>query len=78
MPALKISSVKARKHFGANSLDLTIPAGVCATQGLSPGDVWTVTVGRENGKVTLKYTLAVRADGRPTVGALLARRDGDD
>lgn len=48
-------TVKARAHRGANSLDLTIPAKMCQEQGIDEGDVFTVSVEKESGKLSLRY-----------------------
>lgn len=56
-------TVKARAHAGAASLDLTIPAGVCKAQKLAAGDVWSVHVTREGGKLVLRYVLLHSTNG---------------
>jgi hypothetical protein len=48
--------VKSRKHFGATSLDLTIPAQFCARLGLHIGDAWTVSAHLEDGVPHIVYT----------------------
>lgn len=51
-------TVKAREHYGAKSLNLTIPAEVRKEYGLSPGDIFEIEVViEENEKLILKYKL---------------------
>jgi len=39
-----VSTVKARKHYGANSLNLTIPTELRKKYGLNIGDIYEVSV----------------------------------
>lgn len=50
-------TVKAREHYGADSLDLTIPASVVRDHELSPGDVFEINVEEENDEFVLRYEL---------------------
>jgi len=49
-------TVKARRKYGANSLDLTIPASVCQDLDIQPGDVFEISAQADKGKVRLTYT----------------------
>jgi antitoxin component of MazEF toxin-antitoxin module len=54
MPA-KENIVKARFHYGSNSLDLTIPSDVVKTMTINPGDVFRLVVKEEKGNLVLQY-----------------------
>ena len=49
------NTVKARRKYGANSLDLTIPASVCSELDIKVGDVFEIVHDVSDGKVCLKY-----------------------
>lgn len=55
----KAYSLKARQHYGSNSLDLTIPHSICKEYGISDGDVFILEITNENvegsEKLVLKY-----------------------
>nr|MDO8084582.1 hypothetical protein [Candidatus Sigynarchaeum springense] len=55
----KAYSLKARQHYGSNSLDLTIPHSICKEHGISDGDVFILEITNENvegsEKLVLKY-----------------------
>lgn len=48
-------TVKARKHHGADSLDITVPVEIVREHDITEGDVFEIEVKEEEGKVTLKY-----------------------
>jgi len=54
-------TVKAREHYGANSLDLTIPTKVVEELDLSPGDIFEITVDTDDEDVTLSYELVYKS-----------------
>lgn len=49
-------TVKARRHEGATSLDLTLPSHVCSSFGIKAGDIFSVVASRERGRITITYT----------------------
>lgn len=48
-------TVKARVHYGADSLDLTIPANICRKYNIESGDVFEVIVEEEDESLVLCY-----------------------
>lgn len=52
---LMTTTVKARKKYGANSLDLTIPASVCREMDIQVGDVFELISETRNEKISLLY-----------------------
>ena len=50
-----VTTVRARVHQGATSLDLTIPASMTRRHGIKAGDVFEVTVEEQKGQLILKY-----------------------
>lgn len=48
-------TVKAREHYGANSLDLTIPADVVKEHDVNPGDIFEIVINSEDGELVLTY-----------------------
>jgi hypothetical protein len=48
-------TVKARVHYGTDSLDLTIPTQICKDNKIRDGDVFSVDVSSENEIITIKY-----------------------
>lgn len=50
-------TVKAREHYGADSLDLTIPTSVVEEHDLSPGDIFEVTIEESGDDITVSYKL---------------------
>lgn len=50
-------TVKAREHYGAESLDLTIPTDVVREHDLSPGDVFEITIEGDGEEVVVSYEL---------------------
>ena len=53
-------TVKAREHYGAESLDLTIPTGTVREHELSAGDIFEITVEDQDGELVLRYELVHR------------------
>jgi bifunctional DNA-binding transcriptional regulator/antitoxin component of YhaV-PrlF toxin-antitoxin module len=55
----KAYSLKARQHYGSNSLDLTIPNSICKEHGISDGDVFILEITKEkiegSEKLVLQY-----------------------
>ena len=47
--------VKARLHYGSNSLDLTIPSDVVKSFKINPGDVFRLEASTEKDAILLKY-----------------------
>jgi len=58
---LMAKTVKAREHYGADSLDLTIPTSVVEEYDLSPGDIFEVTVEEDGDEITVSYELVHRS-----------------
>lgn len=54
-------TVKARNHYGADSLDLTIPTDMVREYELSPGDIFEVTVEKTENSATISYELVHRS-----------------
>jgi bifunctional DNA-binding transcriptional regulator/antitoxin component of YhaV-PrlF toxin-antitoxin module len=54
-------TVKAREHYGADSLDLTIPTSVVEEHDLSPGDIFEITVEEEGEDIAISYKLVHRS-----------------
>ena len=50
-------TVKLRKHYGASSLDLTVPSNIVKKKNLNPGDIFELTIKKENDKLILIYKL---------------------
>jgi hypothetical protein len=50
------STVKARRKYGANSLDLTIPASVCREFDIHVGDIFEVSTEKREEKVVVTFT----------------------
>ena len=48
-------TVKARRHVGVDSLDLTVPVRVCREHGVEPGDRFTVSARVEDGRLVIRY-----------------------
>ncbi len=51
----KTITVKARKHLGANSLDLTIPTDLRKSLDIAPGDVFLVSNEPRGKEVVISY-----------------------
>jgi len=56
----KAQIVRARKHPGSNSLDLTVPSKICANYDIQPGDVFEVDALLDRGEITLTYKRVYR------------------
>lgn len=54
-------TVKAREHYGADSLDLTIPTNIVEDNELTPGDIFEVNVEKEGEEITISYELVHRS-----------------
>jgi len=52
--------VRARKHQGSNSLDLTIPSKICKSQDIQQGDIFEVDVTSDRSDVKLIYKRVYR------------------
>jgi hypothetical protein len=52
---VKKHSVKARSHYGAKSMDLTIPAAICKKYDISDGDVFIVDVRELEKDIEITY-----------------------
>jgi antitoxin component of MazEF toxin-antitoxin module len=48
-------TLKAREHYGANSLDITIPSEEVRNYNINPGDIFEFEVESEDGELVLKY-----------------------
>ena len=48
-------TVKAREHYGANSLDITIPSEEVRDYNVNPGDIFELEVDSEDDELVLKY-----------------------
>jgi len=55
-------TVKAREHYGAESLDLTIPTKVVREHDLSAGDIFEITTEIQGESLTVEYELVHRTD----------------
>ena len=56
-------TVKAREHYGANSLDLTLPADVVEEYDVNAGDIFEIEVASEDGELSLTYTRVYESEG---------------
>jgi hypothetical protein len=56
----KSQTVKARKHPGSNSLDLTVPSRICSDYDVQPGDIFEVDSVVDRGEVKLMYKRVYR------------------
>lgn len=52
-------TVKARKHYGAKSLNLTIPTKIVEEYDLNAGDIFELRIEEEK-KIKLIYSLAYK------------------
>jgi len=59
-PQMMSHTVKAREHYGANSLDLTIPTEVVREYDLSAGDILEVSVKEDGEELEICYELVHR------------------
>lgn len=51
----KKSTIKARLHYGAKSLDISIPVSICEEFKINEGDVFSVEVKKETSDIELVY-----------------------
>ena len=49
------TTVKARVHYGAESLDLTIPVEIRRKYHIESGDIFELTVEKDDEAFTLRY-----------------------
>jgi ribosomal protein S15P/S13E len=59
---MKKNVVKARVHYGADSLDLTIPAEVCRQYGINEGDVFVLELEETEEDIALLYKRIFRSE----------------
>jgi len=52
--------VRARKHPGSNSLDITLPSKLCANYDIQPGDVFEVEAVLDRNDVRITYRRVYR------------------
>ena len=55
-------TVKARTHYGADSLDITIPTNLVREFGFCSGDVFEVSVEKTNDRIRLIYEQVYQAE----------------
>lgn len=55
-------TVKARKHHGADSLDITIPADIVRRKNISSGDIFEIEIEEETDQIILKYKRVYNSD----------------
>lgn len=55
-------TVKAREHYGANSLDLTIPSEVVNEHDVNPGDIFEIEVKSDDGDLELTYKRVYKSE----------------
>jgi len=63
----KTHIVKARKHYGSESLDLTIPADVRRELGINVGDVFLVYHEIDGDDLIIKYKRILKINDRINV-----------
>ena len=51
----KTHTIKARLHYGSNSLDITIPAEIVKKYEINPGDIFKVNMDETSDKLVLRY-----------------------
>ena len=56
---MKKTTVKARSRQGTKSMDLTIPAKVCGELNISPGDIFELTVQKDE-SIILTYKIVYK------------------
>lgn len=52
---IMVKTVKARTHYGAESLDITIPVNLVRDLEISEGDIFEVSVDEESEKIKITY-----------------------
>ena len=55
-------TVKARKHYGADSLDITIPAELVRELEISEGDIFKISINEENENLEITYERVYGSD----------------
>ena len=63
-------TVKAREHYGANSLDITIPSEEVRNYNINPGDIFEFKIESEDGELVLTYERVYRLTGRVPRGLI--------
>jgi hypothetical protein len=48
-------TVKAREHYGADSLDLTIPSKLVRKHDVNPGDIFEIDHEVDDGELIVRY-----------------------
>ncbi len=54
-PVARAQVVRARKHQGSNSMDLTLPSKICDDYDVQQGDLFEVEALVEKGEIRLTY-----------------------
>lgn len=67
MPLLPVTlcmakTVKAREHYGADSLDLTIPSDLVREHNVNPGDIFEIDYNINNDILTIEYKRVYSVD----------------
>jgi len=52
--------VRARKHPGSNSLDITIPSKICSNYDIQPGDIFEVDAVLDRNEAKIIYKRVYR------------------
>lgn len=55
-------TVKAREHYGADSLDLTIPSDLVREHNVNPGDIFEIDYNINNDILTIEYKRVYSVD----------------
>jgi hypothetical protein len=56
----KTQTVRARKHPGSNSLDITVPSKICTNYDIQPGDIFEVEAVLDRSEVKVAYKRVYR------------------
>ena len=54
-------TVRARVHHGADSLDLTLPADTCRENDIRAGDIFEISIEKDDKKLRICYNRVYRA-----------------
>lgn len=54
---MKNYTVKARKRYGSNSIDLTLPASIRKEYSINHGDIFKISPIKKNNTLTFEYKL---------------------
>lgn len=57
------TTVKARVHHGAESLNLTIPADIVRGNNIAAGDIFKIEATDEEGNIVIKYRRVYESEG---------------